>query len=94
MFESNQDGANNCTDRGFGSGSLQTLVRAGNTAQKVARRARILLLAAEGLGDSEISRRVQANRKTVVEWRRRAPQIAEGSVGNWPTGGARAKSAC
>ena len=44
-------------------------MRAGNTAQKVVRRARIALLAGEGLKDSQISQELGVNRKTVALWR-------------------------
>jgi|SRR5208282_703639 len=52
-------------------GGLEGLIRAGNTAQKVARRARIGLMASEGRSDSAISRELGINRKTVALWRQR-----------------------
>jgi transposase len=51
---------------------LEALVRAGNTAQKLIRRARIALLASKGLTDSQISQQLGVNRKTVALWRGRA----------------------
>ncbi|MBZ5624176.1 MAG: IS630 family transposase [Acidobacteriia bacterium] len=53
---------------------LEALVRAGNTAQKLVRRARIALLAGEGLTDSQISQQLGVNRKTVALWRERAAE--------------------
>lgn len=52
-------------------GGLEGLIRAGNTAQKVVRRARINLMASEGRSDSDISRELGVNRKTVALWRGR-----------------------
>jgi len=52
-------------------GGLEALTRAGNTAQKLARRARIVLLASQGQSDSEISRELDMNRKTAALWRQR-----------------------
>ena len=49
-------------------------MRAGKTAQKVVRRARIALLAGEGLADSQISQQLGVNRKTVALWRERAAE--------------------
>jgi hypothetical protein len=46
-------------------------------------RARILLLAAEGVANSEIAERLGIARPTVVAWRRR--YVREGSPGGWPT---------
>lgn len=56
---------------------LEAVARAGNTAQKIARRARVALLAAEGHSDSAIGRTLGINRKTVALWRRR---VAEAST--------------
>jgi transposase len=50
---------------------LEGLLRAGNAAQKIARRARIALLAGEGRSDADISREVGVNRKTAALWRLR-----------------------
>jgi hypothetical protein len=47
-------------------------------------RARILLLAAEGVANSEIAERLGVCRPTVIAWRKRYCQ--EGSAGGWPTG--------
>ena len=50
---------------------LNHLVRAHSTPQKLAERARIVLLAATGLGVDETSRRLGIWRKTAGRWRRR-----------------------
>ena len=48
---------------------LEALIRAGNTAQKIALRARIALLISEGGNNSEIGRQLEIDRKTVILWR-------------------------
>jgi transposase len=50
---------------------LTALVRAHSTPQKLAERARIVLLAASGLGVDETARRLRVWRKTASTWRRR-----------------------
>jgi putative transposase len=50
---------------------LNTLVRAHSTPQKLAERARIILLAATGLGVEETAQRLGIWRKTAGHWRRR-----------------------
>jgi putative transposase len=50
---------------------LKALVRAHSTPQKLAERARIILLAASGLGVDETARRLGIWRKTASTWRRR-----------------------
>lgn len=52
-------------------GELLSLVRSGKTAQKVVLRARIILLAGAGTGNSEIARRLRISRPTVILWRSR-----------------------
>jgi transposase len=51
--------------------TLRELVRAHSTPQKLAERARIVLLASDGLGVGEIAERLGIWRKTVGQWRRR-----------------------
>jgi putative transposase len=51
--------------------TLRALVRAHSTPQKLAERARIVLLASEGLSNSKIAQRLGTWRKTVGHWRRR-----------------------
>jgi len=64
-------------------GGLEALTRAGNTAQKLAQRARIALLASQGQSDSEISRQLDINRKTAALWRRRMaePEVQDPTAG-------------
>src|SRR5271156_3635282 len=50
---------------------LNALVRAHSTPQKLAERARIILLAASGLGVEETSRSLGIWRKTASTWRHR-----------------------
>ena len=50
---------------------LQILVGSGKTAQKVALRARILLLAADGVPNNAIAARLGTSRPTVLLWRAR-----------------------
>jgi hypothetical protein len=50
---------------------LNTLVRAHSTPQKLAERARIILLVATGLGVGETAQQLGIWRKTAGHWRRR-----------------------
>jgi transposase len=50
---------------------LAALTRASTVEAGVAQRARIILLAAEGVSNTEISRRVGVSRPTVIGWRKR-----------------------
>src|SRR6202795_3655084 len=50
---------------------LNNLVRAHSTPQKLAERARIILLAAAGLGVEETAQQLGIWRKTASTWRRR-----------------------
>lgn len=50
---------------------LESLAGRRRTAQGLARRARIVLLACEGLENTEISARLAADKNTVSKWRRR-----------------------
>ena len=50
---------------------LQFLADSGKTAQKVALRARILLLAADGIPNNAIAARLETSRPTVLLWRAR-----------------------
>ena len=54
--------------------TLEAWVRAQNTPQSVALRARIVLLAADGLPNSRIAREVGVSRPTVNLWRERFRQ--------------------
>ena len=50
---------------------LRRLVRASSGRAGLAQRARIVLLAAEGIGNTQIAQRVGASRQSVVSWRAR-----------------------
>ncbi len=50
---------------------LEALIRAHSTPQKLAERARIITLAATGIGVGETARHLGVWRKTVSEWRKR-----------------------
>ena len=50
---------------------LKALVRSSTVEAGLAQRARIVLLAAEGLANAEIARRVAVSRPTVIQWRNR-----------------------
>lgn len=53
---------------------LEALVRGGNTAQKVALRARIVLGAAEGCSNNSLATQLGLTRPTVLLWRKRYAQ--------------------
>ena len=59
-------------------GELERLVRDRNTAQKVVWRARIVLLAADGLQARAIATATGKNQLTVRRWRRRFPRALRG----------------
>ena len=50
---------------------LATLAQAHSTPRQWALRARIVLLAADGVSNSEIARRLEVSRPTVLDWRKR-----------------------
>jgi len=50
---------------------LEELAKAHSTPRQWALRARIILLAAEGVSNSAIARRLEVSRPTVVDWRKR-----------------------
>ena len=54
--------------------TLEAWVRARNTPQTVALRARICLLASEGVSNNAIAKRLQTSRPTVLLWRKRFEQ--------------------
>ena len=56
---------------------LNDLVRAHSTPQKLAERARIILLAAAGLGIDETAQQLGIWRKTAGHWRRRPALLDE-----------------
>jgi transposase len=51
--------------------TLQTWIAAGTTPQRVVFRARIALLAAEGISNCKIAEQLRTSRPTVILWRRR-----------------------
>ena len=53
---------------------LRTVLRCSTAGAGVAQRARIVLLAAEGVSNAEIGRRVGVSRPTVLTWRARYEQ--------------------
>ena len=61
---------------------LEALIRSNTVAAGVAQRARIVLLAAEGLANYEIAERVGVTRPTVNLWRSR---YAEAGLRVWST---------
>ncbi len=56
-------------------GELEALVRSRSARAGLVRRARIVLLAADGLSNTEIARRVGAWRTTVIAWRGRYQRL-------------------
>ena len=50
---------------------LSSLVRSSTVEAGLAQRARIVLLAAQGVPNTEIARRVGVSRPTVIQWRNR-----------------------
>ncbi len=51
--------------------TLEVWVRAGSTPQRVALRARICLLASEGMANNAVAKALQTSRPTVLLWRKR-----------------------
>ena len=66
---------------------LASWVRSPSIRAGLAQRARIVLLAGDGLGTNEIVRRTGASKPTVIMWKKR--YAAEGPAG-WRTGPGRA----
>jgi DNA-binding CsgD family transcriptional regulator len=71
---------------------LQRRVRAHTTPQRAAKRARVVLLAAEGLPNRQIATLVGMNQHTVSHWRHRFEaerlaglEIARGRAARWST---------
>lgn len=59
---------------------LQSLVRSGKTPQKIALRARIVLLAAEGTPNNAIAGQVGTSRPTVLLWRQRFSRLGVSGI--------------
>jgi transposase len=66
---------------------LESLTRASSVRAGVALRARIVLLAAEGLANAEIARRTGTSRPTVVDWRARYDAGGIASLDDQPRSG-------
>ena len=71
---------------------LEDLVRAGKTPQKVALRAKIVLLAARGLSNNRIAKEMQTTRPTVLLWRTRFERFGyPGLLKDWQRPGRKPK---
>ena len=68
---------------------LREWTSAFGTPQQVALRCHIVLSAGEGLSDYEIATKLEANRKTVMLWRRRFEQ--KGPEGLWEVAAGRGR---
>jgi transposase len=66
---------------------LESLVRSSSARVGLARRARIVLLAAEGVPNAEIARRTGTSRPTVVDWRGRYEDGGIAALADLPRGG-------
>jgi transposase len=66
---------------------LESLVRSSSARAGLARRARIVLLAAQGLSNAEIARRTGTSRPTVVDWRGRYQDGGITALTDLPRGG-------
>jgi transposase len=66
---------------------LEGLVRASSIRAGLAQRARIVLLAADGLPNAEIARRTGTSRPTVVDWRARYDAGGITALGDQPRSG-------
>ncbi|MGA0586476.1 helix-turn-helix domain-containing protein [Dyella sp. KRB-257] len=67
---------------------LKRRARSQTMDARTVRRARIVLLAAEGIGNHEIARRLQISRNQVIEWRKRFAQGGIAAVsGDLPRSG-------
>lgn len=63
---------------------LRRWAHATQASAALVRRAKILVLAAEGVANTEIAERLGISRPTVIAWRRRYAR--EDSPASWPTG--------
>ncbi|MGH3550093.1 MAG: helix-turn-helix domain-containing protein [Pseudonocardiaceae bacterium] len=66
---------------------LLALVRSPSARPSLVQRARIVLLSAEGLTNTEIARRTGATRPTVINWRNRYAAAGIGALGDLPRSG-------
>lgn len=68
-------------------GRLEALARSVSARPSVARRARIVLMSAEGLTNTEIARRTGSTRPTVISWRNRYATGGINALGDLPRSG-------
>src|SRR4051812_37958934 len=65
-------------------GRLEAITRASTAPAGVARRARVVLLAADGVSNTEIANRVGVSRPTVLKWRDRYTQAGIDALADLP----------
>jgi len=68
-------------------GRLEALARSASARPALAQRARIVLMSAEGLTNTEIARRTGATRPTVINWRNRYASGGISALGDLPRPG-------
>ena len=68
-------------------GRLEALARSASARPALAQRARIILMSAEGLTNTEIARRTGATRPTVINWRNRYAAGGLNALGDLPRPG-------
>ena len=68
-------------------GRLEALARSTSVRASVANRARIVLMSAEGLTNTEIARQTKSTRQTVINWRNRYATGGINALGDLPRSG-------
>jgi transposase len=68
-------------------GRLEALVRSASARPSLSQRAQIVLMAAEGLTNTEIARRTGSTRPTVINWRKRYAAGGINALGDLPRSG-------
>ncbi len=68
-------------------GRLEALARSTSVRASVAHRARIVLMSAEGLTNTEIARETKSTRQTVISWRNRYATGGINALGDLPRSG-------
>jgi transposase len=68
-------------------GRLEALARSTSVRTSVAHRARMVLMAAEGLTNTEIARQTKSTRQTVISWRNRYATGGINALGDLPRSG-------
>ncbi len=68
-------------------GRLEALARSTSVRASVAHRARIVLMSAEGLTNTEIARQTKSTRQTVISWRNRYATGGINALGDLPRSG-------